>query len=559
MHAVNQFVQHYKQIISDYKICLQSLNILKMTYKGQFLPVYSMSVYISLVMLLKKKQYYYLYLLVGVVIIGLIGIQLYWINKTVAVERNAITRNLSNDFEKLASDIEEYSYCYKLYAKTYINEGEGIYLIKQKVDSNGKYVGGDNNGFIDTINLFNFHEQNGDTILENYPSLELTRFAASLDVSFDFSIEGVKDPSQYSFNKLTRENIAQAFDNTLKIDTLLDKQMMDKEIKAILSKNGLDTQYVAGVRKSTSDNYVFITDSAAKLKCYKTLIEVPFFDNHVSSPYLLVIGVPEPFTKIVKSLSVMMLSSAIIVLILVLSFAYFVRTIINERRLSAMKNAFINNITHEFRTPITNINLALENWRETRTNADFYTDIIEEENKHLEKNVDQILQLATLKYNGSTTAHADVNMHDLIQRAIDSFSMQLKNVNGTIELALDADTPLLYACDNEILNMLHNLIDNAIKYSKGEPEIRISTRNVKDWLVTEIEDKGIGMTIETQQHIFEQFYRSNTGDRHDVKGFGLGLSYVKYIVDNHNGRIEVKSKPDKGSSFTIYLPQNRKK
>lgn len=530
-----------------------------MTYKGQFLPVYSMSVYISLVMLLKKKQYYYLYLLVGVVIIGLIGIQLYWINKTVAVERNAITRNLSNDFEKLASDIEEYSYCYKLYAKTYINEGEGIYLIKQKVDSNGKYVGGDNNGFIDTINLFNFHEQNGDTILENYPSLELTRFAASLDVSFDFSIEGVKDPSQYSFNKLTRENIAQAFDNTLKIDTLLDKQMMDKEIKAILSKNGLDTQYVAGVRKSTSDNYVFITDSAAKLKCYKTLIEVPFFDNHVSSPYLLVIGVPEPFTKIVKSLSVMMLSSAIIVLILVLSFAYFVRTIINERRLSAMKNAFINNITHEFRTPITNINLALENWRETRTNADFYTDIIEEENKHLEKNVDQILQLATLKYNGSTTAHADVNMHDLIQRAIDSFSMQLKNVNGTIELALDADTPLLYACDNEILNMLHNLIDNAIKYSKGEPEIRISTRNVKDWLVTEIEDKGIGMTIETQQHIFEQFYRSNTGDRHDVKGFGLGLSYVKYIVDNHNGRIEVKSKPDKGSSFTIYLPQNRKK
>ncbi len=158
-------------------------------------------------MTIKKRKNNYLYLLVGVVIAGLICIQLYWINKTIAVEKNAINRSLTTDFEKLAEDIEKNSYCFILYAKTYINQGEGIYLVRQKVDSNGRYISPADGGFIDTVNMFNFHEYNGDTILDNYPSIELSSFAASLDVTFNFAIEGVKNPAQYAFRRLTNENL----------------------------------------------------------------------------------------------------------------------------------------------------------------------------------------------------------------------------------------------------------------------------------------------------------------------------------------------------------------
>lgn len=503
-----------------------------------------------------KGQYNYLYVLIAAVLVGLIGIQLYWINKTVDVEKNAINRSLNNDLEQLAEDVEEYAYCYILHARTYINQGEGVYLIKQKVDSNGRFIGPDNGGFIDTINMFNFWLSKGDTVLENYTSLELTHFASSLDVKFNFAIEGVKDPKSYAFGKLTNDNILQAFDNTIDIENAVGTSYLDAEIKSVLLANGLDTNYCAGVKKGHDNEFLVLTDSTSSPYSFTDVIEVPLFDNKISEPYMLVVGLPEPFAKIVKSLLVMLISSVVIILILILSFAYFVRTIINQRKLSEMKNAFINNMTHEFRTPITNINLAIENWRDTGKNAEFYYNIIEEENQHMEKNVNQILEIATLKHNDSHITHAYVDMHTIIRKAADSFAMQLNNVNGKIELKLDAQTPELPANEREMFNMMLNLIDNAVKYRSVCPNIQISTHDTEKQLTIEVRDNGIGMTAETQLHIFERFYRSNTGDRHDVKGFGLGLSYVKYIVDNHSGDIQVKSKPGKGSVFTIHLPKN---
>lgn len=509
-------------------------------------------------MAFKRVKSNYLYILVGLVIACLIGVQLYWINKTIQVEKNAINRSLTNDLEKVADNLEKNSYCFILYAKTYINEGEGVYLVRQKLDTNGKFLPPERGGFIDTVNMYNFFSYEGDTTYSNYPSIELTRFAASLDVSFNFAIEGVKDPSQYAFQRLTEDNMAQAFDNTMNIDTAIDKELLDKEIKSVLLKNGLDTGYVAGIRKSSSQQYLLLTDSTTLPVAYKDVIEVPFFENDVTNPYLLVVGVPQPFTRIIKSLSVMMISSAIIVLLLVVAFVYFVRTIINQKKLSEMKNIFINNITHEFRTPITNINLAVENWRETGKNTEFYYNIIEEENRHLEKNVEQILQLATLKHNGRSADYAQVDMHQVIQKVVGCFRMQLNSMNGSVTLNLRGANPVLYADEREMQNMMMNMVDNAIKYSKGRPDIKITTYEEAQQFVIEVEDKGIGISAQVQRHIFDRFYRFTKGDRHDVKGFGLGLSYVKHIVDTHKGQIHVKSKQDKGTTFTIYLPKNKK-
>lgn len=503
----------------------------------------------------KKGQYAYLYLIVGLVIAGLIGIQLYWINKTVEVEKNAINRNLNTDFQRLADDIEEYSYCYVLYAKTYVNQYEGIYLIKQKVDEEGNYVPVEKGGWVDTINMYNFHVVGSDTMFENYSSLELNHFSTSLDVKFSFAIEGIMNPQKYSFDKLTSENLKSALDNEINIDTVVTGDYLFERVKEVLMINELDTNCLAGIRKTNEQEFIVLTDTTQKMSDYKDVIEVPIFENSVNSPYVLAIGIPQPFTKIIKSLSVMMISSVIIILILIISYVYFIRTIINERRLSQMKNAFINNITHEFRTPITNINLAIENWRETNKNPAFYYNIIEEENRHLEKNVDQILQLATLKHNGQSLKQSIVNIADIIHAAADSLQMQLNSTKGYITYDMNASSYYLMGNGNELQNMMQNLLDNAIKYSNQPPSIIIRTYDKADKLAIEVVDEGIGMLQQTQQHIFERFYRSDTGDRHDVKGFGLGLSYVKHIVDNHMGSIEVKSKLGLGTTFTVYLPK----
>lgn len=486
---------------------------------------------------------------------GLILIQLYWINKTIAVEKSAITRSLNTDFEKLASDLEERTYCYTLYAKTYLNKREGIYLIKQEVDTNGKYIPPSKGGRIDTLNLFNYYVYKGDTIIENYPTLELSSFSSSLDVTFNFAIEGIMDPSRYSFKSLTSDNLVQAFDNNVNIGYVVNRDYVDKEVKRILQENGLDSQYFAGIRRQGEDAFQFVTDSTPSIDNYSTVLEAKFFEDNIGEPYVLSIGVKEPFKKIISSLSVMMITSVVIILILIISYAYFIRTIIQQRRLSDMKNAFINNITHEFRTPITNISLALENWRETKSNPDFYYDIIDEENKHLESNVDQILQLATLKHNGVKSNYATVDIHEVIKDSLAGFNMQLHNLGGKVSFLPEAVNHKVHGDKRELSNMMQNLVSNAIKYRKDKPEITIRTSEQEDNIMIEVEDNGIGMSTQAQKHIFERFYRSSTGDRHDVKGFGLGLSYAKYIVDNHNGRITVKSKEGAGSIFTIYLPK----
>jgi two-component system phosphate regulon sensor histidine kinase PhoR len=182
--------------------------------------------------------------------------------------------------------------------------------------------------------------------------------------------------------------------------------------------------------------------------------------------------------------------------------------------------------------------------------------IIDEENKHIERNVEQILQLATLENTNGKNRFEKTDIHKLILEAINAFNMQLQNTGGEIITEFNAAAPYILCNRDQIKNMLQNLIDNAIKYRESEPRITIATYLTAHSFVIQVEDNGIGMSSDTQKYIFERFYRGHSGDRHDVKGFGLGLSYVKYIVDAHKGEIHVKSKPGKGTKFTIYLPQN---
>jgi two-component system, OmpR family, phosphate regulon sensor histidine kinase PhoR len=255
-----------------------------------------------------------------------------------------------------------------------------------------------------------------------------------------------------------------------------------------------------------------------------------------------------------------MIASAIFfTLMIIAAFYVTVSALLRQKKLSEIKNDFINNMTHEFKTPLATISLAVDALRNEKVVADreksgYFAGIIKEENKRMNKQVETILQASLLDRQEQQLNLKPLHAHLIIQEALENVRLQLEGKVGSSELQLNARTDLIKADEVHFMNLITNLIDNAIKYSKENLLIRISTHSTTRMLVIRIEDNGIGMTKETQRRIFEKFYRAHTGNLHNVKGFGLGLSYVKTIVEAHQGKIKVDSTIGKGTTFTLEFP-----
>lgn len=250
----------------------------------------------------------------------------------------------------------------------------------------------------------------------------------------------------------------------------------------------------------------------------------------------------------------------LIVLIVFLFFGFSISIILRQKKLSEVKNDFINNMTHELKTPIATIGLSSE----TLLKGDFskdpekikrYANIIHKENKRLENQVERVLNVAKLDKELVVLKKSTIEIHELLNEVKDNFEFNQSEKGGTIHLELAALDDSIRADEVHISNVLYNLIDNAIKYSSDIPTIKIRTKNENKFLKIEIEDNGIGLRREDIPHIFEKFFRVHTGNRHDVKGFGLGLFYVKLIIEAHKGKVEVKSTLEKGTTFTLLLPK----
>jgi two-component system phosphate regulon sensor histidine kinase PhoR len=228
-----------------------------------------------------------------------------------------------------------------------------------------------------------------------------------------------------------------------------------------------------------------------------------------------------------------------------------------------MKTDFINNMTHEFKTPIATISLAADSIASPKVITDEvkinrFVSIIQQENKRMLKQVEKVLQMAQIDKKDFDLRVAEVDLHELIRQAVEHLSLQVQQREGHIEMQLEASHPVVEGDQTHLSNVIHNLLDNANKYSAISPRIKISTFNINGGMEIIVEDKGIGMAKEDQKHIFDKFYRVHTGNLHDVKGFGLGLSYVKAITLAHQGTIEVKSELGQGSKFSLYLPGQQK-
>jgi len=283
-------------------------------------------------------------------------------------------------------------------------------------------------------------------------------------------------------------------------------------------------------------------------------------ENYLPNETLTII-VPNYRKIVYQSLRVPILSALIFTIIIITAFYLTVRTMLKQKKLSEIKNDFINNMTHEFKTPIATISLAVDALRNEKvvTNKEkmnYFSTIIKEENRRMNRQVETILKAALLDKQEVQLLLRPLHAHDIIRDVAGNFILQLEDRQGKIEMALNAENDFIEADEVHFSNLVNNLIDNAIKYSKEDqpPLIRITTTSTNRSILISIEDNGIGMNKETAKRVFEKFYRAHTGNLHNVKGFGLGLSYVKTMVEAHGGTIKVDSLLGKGSVFTIELP-----
>jgi two-component system phosphate regulon sensor histidine kinase PhoR len=280
----------------------------------------------------------------------------------------------------------------------------------------------------------------------------------------------------------------------------------------------------------------------------------------VSPEELLVIIVPNLKNIVWRQMSWMVVGSVMFTILIFAAFFITLKALLKQKKLSEIKSDFINNMTHEFKTPLATISLAVdalknEKVMQDRTKTEYFSGIIKEENKRMNKQVETILQAAMLDKQQIQLNLKVLHAHDLINTAVNNMKLPIEEKQGKLEVRLEAENDLILADEVHFTNLVNNLLDNAVKYSKDNLVIKLCTQNINHHFRIKIEDNGIGMNKETLHRIFEKFYRAHTGNLHNVKGFGLGLSYVKTLVTAHHGKIRAESTLGKGSCFIIDMPQ----
>ena len=341
-------------------------------------------------------------------------------------------------------------------------------------------------------------------------------------------------------------------------------QVLDSLLKYEVKMKGIEIPFEYGISSLENPSYLHYASSmkykVSGLKSDKDTYSVNLFPNDYSnSESYLRVYFPNQDRYIIRNIWMMYATSLLLILVVLGCFYVAVSTIVKQKQLADIKNDFINNMTHEFKTPISTISLATQMLGDELVTASpsmfkRYLGIIRDENKRLGSQVEKVLQTAQMERGEVRLNLGTVNVHQIIERVLENISPQIELREGIIDIDLQAENSEIQADEVHLTNIIFNLLDNANKYSPGKPIIKITTENTEKGLSIKVSDQGIGMTKESIKQIFEKFYRVPTGNVHDVKGFGLGLSYVKKMVEEHQGRINVVSKLGEGSEFEVVLP-----
>lgn len=360
-------------------------------------------------------------------------------------------------------------------------------------------------------------------------------------------------------NTMMQKFTLQISDRSNNIFNRVDTVMLDSIVQHELSNRNISLPYSYGISRSNASGLLYVEGkdtSALKNSSYRiNLFPGDIFKRNEQ----LMLSFSGKLNYLLLGMWPLLLSSIVFTLAICLGFAYTLSVIFRQKKLADIKSDFINNMTHEFKTPIATIAIANESIRDPRVNAnpeklEYYTSVIRDENQRMLKQVENVLQMAQIDKGELKLMKSETDLSDVLLRAVQSSELTVQQRNGVLELEIKDEPLNVYADGNHLLNVITNLIDNANKYSPENPQVKVTAEKLGDQAVIRVSDKGIGMSREVQKKIFDTFYRATVGNIHDVKGFGLGLSYVKAIITAHEGFVSVESEPGKGSTFTITLP-----
>ncbi|MDX8338232.1 HAMP domain-containing sensor histidine kinase [Draconibacterium sp. IB214405] len=338
----------------------------------------------------------------------------------------------------------------------------------------------------------------------------------------------------------------------------LDENLIYDVLKKELNVNNIPLDFEYGIFRGESLSFPKpVTDS---LEVANTIFQVELYPNDIFQKDIkLAVVFPERDSFIYRSLNWLLIASFLFSVIILMTFALSIFYIIRQKKISEMKSDFINNMTHEFKTPIATISVATDSITNPKVLGDeerikYFAGMIKKENTRMNRQVEDILTIARLDKKDFEFHWETIDVHDLISDAVQGIKLQVEKRGGKIELDLKAINSMVTTDRIHCTNVVYNLIDNANKYSGDAPEITVWTVNQQKGVVVSVSDKGIGMNKAVQAKIFERFYRQTSGNIHNVKGFGLGLSYVKAVLEANRGTISVSSEPGKGSKFDVFLP-----
>ncbi|MFN0035230.1 MAG: sensor histidine kinase [Saprospiraceae bacterium] len=347
--------------------------------------------------------------------------------------------------------------------------------------------------------------------------------------------------------------------------------LLAKSIQEETESRGIRSAYQYGVYSKARSSYVIVNDhfvvedsgpqiaQGGAPTLFNSPYKVALFTQDIDSPGDLYLYFPNRTRIVLGSVLGMLALSILFTAIVLFCFWYTIQVIYRQKQLSEMKTDFINNMTHEFKTPIATISLAADSIGSPMVigspdKIKRFVDIIRQENRRMNSQVERVLQVALIDKKDFELSLGEMNLHEMIEQAVGNFILQVERREGALRTDLQATNPVIEGDSTHIASVIHNLLDNANKYSPEKPDITISTRTVQMGVEITVTDKGVGISKEVRKHIFDKFYREHTGNVHDVKGFGLGLSYVKAIMTAHKGLIDVRSEPGKGSSFILTFP-----
>lgn len=520
-----------------------------------------------------KKLFYLLMILMSLSLIGIIFVQGYWISNSVNVKREQYGFTARQAIAATVKRIEN-------------RELEDYYYpVQQMVDSIGipddltfdEYFYINEDLVNDELLLYrsgilqeDFKLTAPGSVSDENDTISFKRFSSrkSTQIVRKNELDGKKNTKNriQEFSRLLDYEKYQFSDIVADIarKTPIHKRLSVEEINRLMTielvERDLETDFNFGVysngllTKVHSEDFVF--DKTAL-----SYSEPVFLYNNTSGDYNLLVQFPGEKKFVISSILGMAALSIIFTLIIVIAYSSALHQLNKQRQISQIKTDFINNMTHEFKTPIATINLALDSLRNSKISGNpekvaYYHRLIREENKRMHAQVENVLRISKLEKNQLDIKKEREDMHELIEDAVNHIELIVDDRKGYVKMSLDATRTSVLANESHFTNVLVNILDNAVKYTSEEkaPEIDVYTENVKDFIIVRIKDKGDGMSNAVQKKVFEKFFREHTGDIHNVKGHGLGLAYAKRIVEDHQGEIYVSSDKGKGSTFTIKIP-----